>query len=247
MQGVNTRYLAFASIGVLLMYRILGAIFFYVKERSFKTAMLQFCDVLVFKEVLVSHQKYKRKLERLELDYQNAVEKQINKQKELQKLQRVLSNESTVVSIDNNMDKEEQIEIENEKNIPVAVAVPADKSDENNDTGNNQENKDDNENDDTQQPQKDIEKQSGFIKAEPLGLIFFFILIFFFLLLVTCDLFVVRCLCTYVVFAFFFSQIRNYKKNKLSRFFYFGNTDILSLKVVFFFVKRFNCFKNRCD
>ena len=61
-ESVNTRLLAYTSLSVLLFYRIISSLYFFIKERSFKIALLQFLDVLIYREVLNSHKKYKRKL-----------------------------------------------------------------------------------------------------------------------------------------------------------------------------------------
>ena len=61
--NVNTRYLAYTSLGVLFFYRLISSFYFFNKERSWKIALLQFFfDVLVYREVLNSHNKYKRKI-----------------------------------------------------------------------------------------------------------------------------------------------------------------------------------------
>ena len=60
--NVNTSLLAYTSLAILIFYRLISSIYFFIKERSIKIAVFQFLDILVYREVLYSHQKFQRKL-----------------------------------------------------------------------------------------------------------------------------------------------------------------------------------------
>merc|ERR1719189_2554502 len=54
---VDTRLMAICAIVVLAVHKVVSTVAFFVKDQSYRRALLQFLDLVIFEEIWVTHRR----------------------------------------------------------------------------------------------------------------------------------------------------------------------------------------------